>query len=711
MRVKKLFYSSLTVIFIITSISWVFFFGVDYNNLEGIFFPSLMIVSLIVLSIFLITPGENLLSTSLWLLIYGSYIKFLNELVFPNPFVRIIEYSTISLGAIFFIFSVFKLILGGKKYSIIVSVFEKIKDAVFVWDKNGRLITTNNSAQKLLGYSFEELTNKSFREIVVSTEREAAGSLFESIKNNGLNVVPLYERTMIRKDGERIVVEESVNAIRDETGDLIYILEIARDISHRKKLEEALMEEREKFYKYFDLAQVMMLVLNNNAEIVLINQRGCEILGYSKHELIGKLWFEFIPVEQREEVQEVFKSIINGNLDPVKSYENYIVNSNGEKRLISWNNAYLEDKNGEIISVLSSGVDITEERKNQRHLSKMKEMYELMLDITTLVLESGWEEEYYQALLERLMSIITDAQAGSCLTRKGEKFEYVAAIGFDIRKLRKVSFETSEIEEFFGESMVVHFKSIFKSLKTEDPRLKILIQAAGGKDIKSTLAIPLYLEEKLMGALYFDNFEKEDAFLEDMEVATIFSRHLQLVLWKQKIEEKLGYLATHDLLTGTFKREAFMDIAEGVLRLSRRYKKTFSVLYLDFDNFKEINDLRGHDVGDEALIKSSEKIQNSIRESDLFARFGGDEFVILLPETGKTGAIKFAEKLRKLFEEPIEISGKRLKLEFSIGISTYPDDGENLKELIRIADKRMYEDKKRRKLLQGGWKNGRDEKN
>jgi len=343
-------------------------------------------------------------------------------------------------------------------------------------------------------------------------------------------------------------------------------------------------------------------------------------------------------------------------------------------------------------------VDITKERKNQRYLRKIKDFYELIFDVTILILEVGWEEEYYQALLERLVSIITDAQAGSCLIRKGDRFEYIAAVGYNLDLLKKVTFPKDEVEVYSEEVRIILAKSLYMDLKSKDQsKLDILVQAANGKVIKSILVIPLRLGEELMGVIYIDNFEKESAFSEDIGLAHLFSKHIQLVLWKQKMEEKLKHLATHDSLTGVLNRKAFMDIADRILRLSKRYNKNFAVLYIDLDNFKMVNDTYGHDIGDKVLIEFCEKIQKVIRESDLFAKFGGDEFVILLPETDKIGAMNFAERLRAAFRKPIVVANKEIKIGFSIGISVYPEDGENLEKLVNIADERMYIDKRNRK--------------
>ena len=134
------------------------------------------------------------------------------------------------------------------------------------------------------------------------------------------------------------------------------------------------------------------------------------------------------------------------------------------------------------------------------------------------------------------------------------------------------------------------------------------------------------------------------------------------------------------------------------MSLSKRNNRKFAIVYIDLDDFKKINDTHGHEFGDEFLNEFSKKIMSIIRESDLFARFGGDEFVLLLPETDENGAQVFIKRLREILEDEFEFRGKKIKYKFSAGIAVFPDDdGNDLEKFINIADERMYSDKRKRK--------------
>lgn len=161
-----------------------------------------------------------------------------------------------------------------------------------------------------------------------------------------------------------------------------------------------------------------------------------------------------------------------------------------------------------------------------------------------------------------------------------------------------------------------------------------------------------------------------------------------------KIQEKsnlLEYQATHDKLTGLFNRNSFDETFGKELRRGQRYNNDLSLIIFDIDDFKNINDSYGHQAGDEVLIEISKIVLGNVREHDFVVRWGGEEFLILLPETTSDGAIIVAEKIRKVIES-ISFTNKDIKVTSSFGISLMKKD-DTEKELISRADKALYQAK------------------
>jgi diguanylate cyclase (GGDEF)-like protein len=163
-----------------------------------------------------------------------------------------------------------------------------------------------------------------------------------------------------------------------------------------------------------------------------------------------------------------------------------------------------------------------------------------------------------------------------------------------------------------------------------------------------------------------------------------------------KNEQIIREMAFHDPLTGLANRRLFEDRLEQAIAKAHRYGTKFSLLCLDLDNFKEINDTYGHEAGDKVLVEAGERIRACCkRDLDTISRHGGDEFSIIIADSGDREQIRvIAEKLLERLSQPVQLGDDQVQVTVSIGISVYPDNGTNLKELEIAADRAMYAAKK-----------------
>lgn len=167
-----------------------------------------------------------------------------------------------------------------------------------------------------------------------------------------------------------------------------------------------------------------------------------------------------------------------------------------------------------------------------------------------------------------------------------------------------------------------------------------------------------------------------------------------LLLRRKRVDKRLGYLAQYDQLTGLINRALFQDRLNSALARARREGGLVSVMFLDIDGFKDINDRFGHAVGDELLRQIAARLITCLRETDTVARLGGDEFTVIL-EGGKRveDAGQVAMKILKAVSEPYNIGKRELVVTTSIGIAVYPIDGDTYEELVKGADTAMYQSK------------------
>jgi len=175
-------------------------------------------------------------------------------------------------------------------------------------------------------------------------------------------------------------------------------------------------------------------------------------------------------------------------------------------------------------------------------------------------------------------------------------------------------------------------------------------------------------------------------------VTTMFSADIRYGLSKAKL------LAETDELTGLFNMRGFAIVADRSFGQALRYERPATVLMIDSDNLKSINDTLGHEAGNELLRQLARSIQGELRYTDISARYGGDEFVVLLPETPLKGGLDVAERIRRtIAETPLLLSGRRIESTVSIGVAGFPADGRNLDSILALADRAMYQAKQRGK--------------
>jgi len=191
--------------------------------------------------------------------------------------------------------------------------------------------------------------------------------------------------------------------------------------------------------------------------------------------------------------------------------------------------------------------------------------------------------------------------------------------------------------------------------------------------------------------------EETEAYQRDMqELNTELERRVaQRTSALADAVKELEHLALHDMLTDLPNRLLIEDRLQQGILIARREKKPLAFTMIDLNQFKEVNDRHGHDVGDSLLKQVALRLQRVLRQSDTAGRLGGDEFALVLPSTDEAGAVKVAEKLIKVLEPSFKVGDNTLKSACSIGIAMYPEHGEDVATLCKSADMAMYASKHR----------------
>ena len=236
------------------------------------------------------------------------------------------------------------------------SIVDTIEYGLTIQDKDYNIIFQNRVMKDLFGC----LGRKCY-EIYEGNDTVCDGCPVRMAFEDGQSRT--VERKTVLPSGEIAYWENTANPIRDTKGEIVACLEVTRIITERKRAEQALRQERDRAQKYLDIAGVMFVAIDTDGIVTLINQKGCEVLGYTQEEIVGRNWFDlFLPEAIKEELKNVSARIFSGDNELDEYYENPILTKDGEERIITWHNIILKEDDGKIIGVLSSGEDVTSRR-------------------------------------------------------------------------------------------------------------------------------------------------------------------------------------------------------------------------------------------------------------------------------------------------------------------------------------------------------------
>lgn len=257
---------------------------------------------------------------------------------------------------------------------------ESAEDSIFILNRDLTVKYANRSAAGKLGKVADEISGRRLCEFL---EPDVYGSQRCHVERVFETGSPVNSEEKLALDGRQLWFNTTFVPIEDENYGVGAVMGISRDITARKKVEELLREERDRASKYLDAAGVIFLILDAGRKVTLINRKGCEVLGYEEHEIIGRDWFEnFLPERMKGGTMDVFESLLSGDGRPFEYHENAVVAKGGVERLIAWHNVALRGTDGKVTVVLSSGEDITEKRLAEETLRERFEELERFRKVT-----------------------------------------------------------------------------------------------------------------------------------------------------------------------------------------------------------------------------------------------------------------------------------------------------------------------------------------
>jgi diguanylate cyclase (GGDEF)-like protein len=331
--------------------------------------------------------------------------------------------------------------------------------------------------------------------------------------------------------------------------------------------------------------------------------------------------------------------------------------------------------------------DITTLYMAQEEATRMHNLVDAIRAIGPTILSSSDLNQTMNVVLEQISHVV-EFDCASFYLPEGTDLVASTVRGFRHPEML-VGTRRSTQEEWPGEQVTKLFQpAIFENLQ-EHPNL--LLKAFAGH-IQSCLAVPVTFQNHLTGLLILYSGKLQHFAPEDSSIVQMFTSQVAFLLENSRLTRQMEEMAVIDPLTGLNNRKNFFALAENEFARSRRYGRAFTVFILDIDHFKQINEIYGHHTGDLVLTEISQVCANAIRKVDIIGRYGGEEFAVILPETGPDVGLAVARRLHhRLTDQMITTQeGTSLQVSISIGVAApvYPAD--TLETIMDRADQALH---------------------
>lgn len=522
-------------------------------------------------------------------------------------------------------------------------IIETTSEGVWIIDANNHTLFANTRMAQILGYSLEEILHKPVLTFVSGEcQALAAVSILHLRKGNR----ETFDFQLCRKDGSLVWVMVAANPIFDQTGQYVGALGMFTDITERKQAEVELQQSEQKYRNLFHNSLVGIF-RNSLADGTVLdaNVAALKMFGFESYADLKTVDLYVNPQDRDILKQQLLSHGF------VENFEAQVRRKDGSIFWVSYC-AKLYPKEGYLEGVM---IDITERKYSEAALKA--------------------KEEFLRLILDNIPQFIFWKDRNSVYLGCNYNFARIAGLHSPDEIVGKTDYDlpwTKQEADFYRQCDA----QIMATNRGEYHILETPVQADGKQAWLDTNKIPLHDSEgHVVGIL---------GSYED-----ITERQMQ--------EEKIRYQAMHDLLTGLPNRTLFNEQLALCLAQAQQSEGMLAIMFLDLDRFKTINDTLGHAVGDRLLQEVTQRLTSCLRQTDMVARWGGDEFTLLVsPVNHVQEASAIAQRLLDALKPAFTLDDGQtnrtlsLHISTSIGIALYPQDGENPETLLRNADAALY---------------------
>jgi diguanylate cyclase (GGDEF)-like protein/PAS domain S-box-containing protein len=571
--------------------------------------------------------------------------------------------------------------------SVFQNFFTNLQDSALLWhqDADGtiRLKYFNRSVEQMSAIEIKDWVGKSVD--VLFKERPDVIERIRSCFLTGESSKEEVFSTLVTSGEPKWLLSETIRLSKH------YVVNIIKDVSDRKRYEIEIEENQRQIRTLLSNLPGMAYRCANDPDWTMeFVSEGCkELLGYEPEDLINNQKISYGSIIHPDDRLKIWQSIQNAFASQRGFKLAYrIYSAKAELKWVWEKGQAIYNKNGEVVAVEGYITDISDrvqlEQTADRERHQAAALREAMSELSS-------ELELAQVLRSILVILkkVIEYDSATLYLTENDLIRVAAARGFnDTSRLINRTFPaTNPLLRMIQE----HGEAIVLEDAQHDPRFE---RWEGADLVRSWMGVPLVRHGQFIGFLTIDSFSPGTYQTDDTLLAQTFADEAAIVIENARLYEKAQQLATEDSLTKVHNRRYFYELAQKELERSRRYHNPLSIIMLDIDHFKKVNDRYGHGVGDQVLIEFVKRVQKELRSSDIFARYGGEEFVILVVESDLEKAFQAAERIReKVNANPFEISGFEPIISISLGVAEMDENTQSLDLLMDCADKAMYEAK------------------
>jgi diguanylate cyclase (GGDEF)-like protein/PAS domain S-box-containing protein len=601
------------------------------------------------------------------------------------------------------------------------TLFDLAGDAIFIHDLEGRFLEANKVTVERLGYERSELLEKSVFDID-NLEYKRAGSKRLDELAKGDHVV--FETAHVTKDG--IVVPTEVSSRLIDYDGKKAVLSIARDVSEKKQTEKALQRRLE---EQMALYAVAMAGAEATSLDILI-ERATHAVGtilFPDHFGIGLVDAKTGAIQLHDSYRGMNVEHKNQLIPAGKGIVGRVVATAQPSRIpdVSLDPAYLPLGEPDMRSELCVPIKVAGQiagviNAESKRLAAFTETDERLLMILAGQIATGIErfrlldsERQRVTELEALRATMTDILAEleshrllrvvveRACTLLSVTSGQLALFEQETQMLRVVvSYNTGR--DYTDTRIAIGEGIMGKVVETSGPLLVTDYATWEGRSSQygdarwhSVLAAPLVAGYELKGVMSVSTADPMRKFLaSDQRLMSMFAQQVAIAVENARLFREIQQLAITDSLTGLYNRRHFFELSKREIVRAQRYQRGLAMLMLDIDHFKEVNDTYGHATGDQVLRTVASRCRESLREIDLVGRYGGEEFIALLPETTLDGGRFVAEQLKQRVAMPVEVEDYTVTVTASLGVVALNEHATSMEGMLEYADRALYEAKK-----------------